>query len=91
MSRDINELSIEYDIKELKGLMKEEKLLMETVSFKFTTFEHTRMMYVKDSIEDMGEEMIKLKSLLKRKNELIDIISNSVSEKEMRSCCPDYD
>ena len=76
MSRDINELSIEYDIKELKGLMKEEKLLMGTVSFKFTTFEHTRMMDVTDSIEDMEEEMIKLKSLLKRKNELIDIISN---------------
>lgn len=69
------------DIKELKELMEEEKFLMEIVSFKFTTFANTRMIDVTDSIEDMEEEMIKLKSLLKRMNELMDIIFNLVSEK----------
>ena len=40
---------------------------------------------------DVTKEMEELKRLMKREKELIEIISNSVTEKDMSSCFPDYD
>lgn len=40
---------------------------------------------------DVTKEVEELARLMKREKELIEIISNSVSEKDMSSCCPDYE